>query len=191
MRAKGLLPPYERPPAKKTREDRIAYMKDWHRKRKERMAADPEYAEKIKAQSLARALAHYDRKLAAQGKPPVVRQPKMSDEERKRRNTELKRRSYRVKHGIPLDAPFGYRKPKDKPAAPKVSARDQERIRRAAEIEAAKAAAARNPIPPAPTICPDPPELQALFAKASKGEPPRPLVHHSKKRTAFQIRGWV
>lgn len=178
-RLKGLLPPFERPPAKtpeETRAKRISRMKRYHEKRRKRMKEDPQLAEKLKDQARNRRL---------KNKPASVR-TKMPKEERARRNRESKRRWYRLKHGIPLDAPVGYRKPK---APPKPKAIDQERARRAAEVEAAKALAALVKPEPQKAICPDPPELQELFRKASKGEPPRPFPAAGRKRSVFHLRG--
>lgn len=106
----------------------------------------------------------------------------MPAEERRRRNTEIKRNAYRRKHGIPLDAPIGFIRPKA-PTKPKNL--DNERARRSAEVYAAQLAGHA----PAPKpVCHDPPELQELFRKASKGEPPRPIPIGVRKRSVFDLR---
>lgn len=211
LRAKGLLPPYEKPPTPDSREHRKAYMRDWHKARQERIKNDPEYAEKIRLQARARAAAHWERikadpiahaaycemkKHKARGEvrkrlglpedAPPLRRAAMTPEERRKRNAEIKRRAYRLKRNIPLDAPVGYRKPK---APPKPKAIDQERAKRAAEIEAAKAAAVVKQSLTTNPVCPDPPELQELFRRASKGEAPRPFPASGRKRSVFYLRG--
>jgi len=40
-----------------------------------------------------------------------------------------------------------------------------------------------------PAPCPDPPALQELFRKASKGEPPRPFPAAGRRRSVFYLRG--
>ncbi len=110
---------------------------------------------------------------------------------------EQARLKLRRERGLPDDYVFPKSQPrisktgKKLPAKPKPPSSKQrlkaERARRAAEVAAAKA---RQTAPAEQVICPDPPELQALFKKASKGEPARPLPPWHKKKTAYQIRGW-
>ena len=213
LRAKGLLPPYERPPAPDRTEDRKAYMREWHKKRLNRMETDPQYAEKIREQSRARAMTHWDKikadpvkhaahlekqrmkkrakvreRLGLDIDTPVLRRTPMPPEERRRRNVEAKRKAYRLKHGIPLDAPVGFRPIKE---ISNIRSIDKERAKRAAEVEAAKARAAlvKKSQPTAP-VSVDPPELQEFFRRSSKGEAPRPYRPSDRKRGAFWLRGY-
>jgi len=213
-RVKGELAPYD--PQRPTPEQTAARRKEDHRrfyaKHRERMASDPDYAEKFKAnerlkyqrkreqmQSDPAALEAYrtkkrnEKRLAAGiplDKPVMLNKIPEADRharklQRDKQSRDRKRAAYRIANGIPLDAPVRVRKPK-KPKRP--TRLQVERAKRSAEVAAAKAI---NVQPAEPVVCPDPPELQALFKKASRGEPARPHNPYVKKRTAFQIRGWV
>lgn len=212
LRAKGLIPPYEKPPTPDSREHRKAYMRDWHNKRQERIKNDPGYAEKIRLQARARAAAHWERikadpiahaaycemkKHKKRGKvrkrlglpedAPPLRRAAMTPDERRKRNAEIKRRAYRLKRGIPLDAPINYRAKRPRPWPKKI---ERERAKRAAEIEAAKSlAVVKQSLTTEKPVCPDPLELQELFRRASKGEPPRPFPAAGRKRSVFYLRG--
>lgn len=182
-------------------------------KRKARLAADPEYAADYYAKEKARADKRYERlcadpvALAAKREKERERKrefsngpraPAMSKSQYLAHRREQNRLKLRRERGLPDDYVFPKSQPRISktgeklPAKPKPQGRKQrlnaERARRAAEVQAAKA---QQPAPAAPIICHDPPELQALFKKASKGEPVRPLPPWHKKKTAFQIRGWV
>lgn len=218
LRAKGLLPPYVPTPKKSNEQilkEQAARMKDFHSRRRERIATDPEFAAAYRAKANASDKLRYERRKA----DPEAYTAWLAHKRHK------KFINYRIKHGIPLDAPHRLKITEEERAARaeeqlrlkaeraaanpakqrlsederkerlratkrayKKKSRDAERARRAAEVEAAKA---NQPPPAPPTVCPDPPELQALFRKASKGEPPTPHNPYVKKRSAFQIRGWI
>lgn len=182
-RAKGIMP---RPP-KKSVEERKAVAKAYYELHK---------AERNEASRVRKLKASQAERLAKG--LPIERKPAMTKEESNARRREKYRLKLRRARGLPDDyvfpkCPPRFSKTGEKlPTKPKAQSRKQklsaERARRAAEVEAAKA---RQPAPAAPIICPDPPALVALFKKASKGEPARPLPPWHKKKTAFQIRGWV
>lgn len=205
LRAKGLLEPYV-PPVKKSEEEvkkeQAARMKEFHKRRKERLETDPEYAAKYRAKARLKDKLRYEARKA--------------DPEAYKAWLEGKRQAkfirYRLKHGIPLDAPV-QKKITDEEKARRLAEKEQRKAERAAEREANRVARppkltpeerelrrrakraeydrkkrdlarARRAVEVAndkagypsscttPKVCPDPPELQALFAKASKGEKP-------------------
>ena len=193
--------------------DRKTYMQNWHGKRQERMAADPEFAEQIRKEWREKSMSYWQKiksdpvkhaahlekermkkrakvreRLGLDKDAPILRKPAMSPEERRRRNVEAKRKAYRLKHGIPLDAPVGFRPVKE---VSNIRFIDKERAKRAAEVEAAKAAAVvKQSLTTEKPVCPDPPELQEFFLRSSKGEAPRPYRPSDRKRGAFWLRGY-
>lgn len=215
-RLRGELPPFEKPPLK-TEEEKLEAkrerMRRWHKSRRERMENDPEYAEKIKQASLARANRYFEKlksdpvayeawlekkriqKRREKGIPLDLpaRPRRLTDEQRaesKKReaiaNRERKRRAYRIKHGIPLDAPIQstFRgKPKKK-----VSEKFERANRSAMIAEIMARPIVKGSLTLA--VCPDPPELQALFRRAAKGEPVRPYDARVKKKSVFTLRGY-
>lgn len=216
QRKAGKLEPWVKPEPLTDEQKRardIERKKRDYLKRKARLAADPEYAANFYAKEKARAERRYERlcadpvALAAkrekerERKRALVTNPKkpaMSKSEYLAHRREQNRLKLRRERGLPDDYVFPKSQPRVSktgeklPAKSKPQTRKQrlsaERARRAAEVAAAKA---RQPAPAEPVICPDPPELQALFAKASKGEPVRPHNPYAKKRSVFQIRGWI
>lgn len=187
-RSKGIMP---RPP-KKTAEERKAVAKAYYEANKAQRS-EASRIRKLKARQAER---------LAKGLP-IERKPAMTKEESKARRREQYRLRLRRSRGLPdyyvfQKCPPRFSRTGEKlPTKPKAQSSKQklsaERKRRAAEVEAAKAKAAivKQSLTVQPPVCPDPPELVALFQKASKGEPPRPHNPHAKKRTAYQIRGWV
>ena len=194
-----------------SREKRKTSMRNWHNKRQERIKNDPEYAEKIRRQSRARSFAYWERlkadpvayaaycdmkkhkarsevrkRLGLPENTPPLRGKAMTAEERRKRNAEIQRKAYRLKHGIPLDAPINYRAKRPRPWPKKI---ERERAKRAAEVEAAKSLVlVKQSLTTEKPICPDPPELQELFRRASKGQPPRPVPIGVRKRSVFDLR---
>jgi len=187
LREKGLLPPWEGPQKLSPEEIQarhIARMKEHHRKRKERMANDPEYAAKVRAREQERHKARYA-KLKA-NKPAYDAR---LEAEKIRRQKEKKPKAEKVKIVRPkLTQEERLARQRERKREYNKRRRDAERLKRAAEVEAAKA---MEPPKPPQAVSPDPPELVALFKKASKGEPVRPAAPYVKKRSAFQIRGWI
>lgn len=213
LRDKGILEPWQKP-AKLSQEETSQRnkerLKEYHAKRKARMATDPVYAAEMKRIDNERAKARYER---LRNNPEALEAWRLRERNRKR-----------LKRGIPLDAPVmpyrltdeqraqrqaekerlkaeradtrAARSPKLTPEERKERRRQQqreydkkkrdlERQKRAAEV--AEAMARYHTSAPPPKVCPDPPELQALFAKASKGE--RPMHHFTgKKMGAFTAR---
>lgn len=217
-RKRGELEPWIKPEpltAEETRARDLERKKRHYQKRKERLASDPEYAAAYYAKEAARAAKRYARlradpvALAAQrekererkraaGKNTNPRKPAMPRDEYLARRRDKRRLELRRERGLPDDYVFPKSPPRISktgeklPAKPKAISREKrlkaERARRAAEVEAAKAIQSPKP---EPAVSPDPPELIALFKKASKGEPPTPHSRYVKKRSAFQLRGWI
>lgn len=213
LRKKGLLPPWEKPvklSEEETRQRNKERLKEYHAKRKARMATDPVYAAEMKRIDNERAKARYER---LRNNQEALEAWRLRERNRKR-----------LKRGIPLDAPVmpyrltdeqraqrqaekerlkleraatrAARSPKLTPEERKERRRQQQREydkkkrdlarqKRAAEV--ANAMASYPTSAPPPKVCPDPPELQALFAKASKGQPPM-LNYTGKKMGAFTAR---
>lgn len=193
----------------KKRRSREKYLRSRERI-KQRKENDPEYKKSENAASKARSQKWYeklranpeahaqwlkekrDKKRIQKGIPldKPVKPQRLTDEERIKRQKEQQQRSkekrrnkYRLAHGIPLDAPLRT------VSAPRVKKIDQERARRAAEIQKAKSLKLAQP---KPLICPDPPELQALFRKASKGDPVQPYDPTAKRITGILAKQrWV
>lgn len=220
LRAHGLLEPYTPPPKKPEEQvklEQAARMKEYHTRRQELLATDPEFAAKYRAKARLKDKERYDRRKA--------------DPEAYKIWLECKRRQkftrYRLAHGIPLDAPHRLKITDEERARrqaekeqrkaereairaakpPKImpeerlerrkakrveydkKRRDLERVKRAAEVANDKANYPIKVTPP--KVCPDPPELQALFAKASKGQPPINR-YTGKKLGAFTARAkWI
>lgn len=216
LRAKGLLEPYVHPtkkPEEQAKAEQAARMKRFHASRQERLKTDPEFAIAYKARARAKDKQRYESRKA----DPVAYQEWLAHKR------EQKFIRYRIKHGIPLDAPHRLKISDEERALrkaekerlkaeraairaakqPKLTPeerlerrraraleryykkRDLERQKRAAEV--AEAMVRYPTSAPTPQVCPDPPELQALFAKASKGE--RPMHHFTgKKMGAFTAR---
>ena len=213
LRAKGLLEPFNKPPKlteEETRQRNIERLKIYHANRKAKMEANPEYAAEMKRRDNNRAKARYERLLAdpeklearrikernrkrlKRGIPldaPVMPY-RLTDEERARRKAEKERikadrAATRAAKQSKLTPEERLERRRANDLARYHKKRDLERQKRAAEVAEAKA---RYPTTaPTPQVCPDPPELQALFAKASKGE--RPMHHFTgKKMGAFTAR---
>lgn len=183
-RSKGVLP---RPP-KKTPEERYALVKAYYEANKAHLneLSRLRMMRKREAEKLAKGIP---------AEPPV----KLTKEEVAARKAEAQRIKYRRERGLPDDYVFPHspaRKAKNgdaiqsksRGAGKKETRLSLERAKRSAEVAAAMA---RQAPAPEPIVCPDPPELQALFKKASKGEPARPHNPYVKKRSAYQIRGWI
>jgi hypothetical protein len=213
-RKTGLLPAYVAPEplsAEETQARHIERMKKHHQRRKERMASDPEYAKRIREQELARHRRRYDQLKA----DPVAYQAKL-DAERNRRRVKkgipldapvmgnrltAEQRAERKAEKERLKAERAAARPpkmtlEERKARRRVwqkeydkKKRDLARARRAAEVAEAMA---RYPSSQSPKIIVnDPPELAALFKKASKGE--RPFERFTgKKMGAFTARAkWI
>jgi hypothetical protein len=201
----GVLPPYEKP-APLTEEEvharHIQRMKDHHQRRKDRMAADTEYASRIREQELARHRRRYEQlkadpvayqaKLEAErNRRRLLRGNRLTDEQRAERKAEKERlKAERAAARPPKMTPEErkarrreWQKEYDK------KKRDLARARRAAEV--AEAMSRYPSILDPLKVCADPPELQALFKKASKGE--RPFERFTgKKMGAFTARAkWI
>lgn len=183
-RSKGIMP---RPP-KKTAEEHNAVSRAYYQANKDRLneLSRQRKIRKRQAERLAKGL-------------PAEAPEKLTKEQAAARKREGQRIKLRRERGLPDDYVFTHRparKTKNGAAIPprsrgvrkKENKLNVERAKRAAEVAAdmARRAPSSEPI-----ICPDPPELQALFKKASKGEPARPHNPYVKKRSAYQIRGWI
>lgn len=213
LRAKGLLEPFNKPPKlteEETRQRNIERLKLYRANRKAKMDADPEYAEEMKRRANERAKARYqllfadpdalearrlkerNRKRLKRGIPldaPVMPY-RLTDEDRARRKADKDRLNAERAANRAVRQPKLTRE--ERLERRRASAleryhkkRDLERQKRAAEVAEAMARYPERVTPP--QVCPDPPELQALFAKASKGE--RPMHHFTgKKMGAFTAR---
>lgn len=118
-------------------------------------------------------------------------------------------KAYRLRMGYPLEGPLPHRQKKQAAEERRAALRERKHreylkrkeaakltAQRRAEEKAAAERAKRRAEPirviltecrkPAPV---DPPELVALFAKASKGEPPRPYNPKGRKVSVFAFRG--
>lgn len=213
-RKTGVLPPYEKPApltAEQLQEKSLAKKKLEYQRRKERLATDPEYAEKFRAKERERGVRRYARLLAdpekraqkleqerirnriKKGIPldaPVMTRG-LTDEQRAERKAEKERlKAERAAARPPKMTPEErkarrrvWQKEYDK------KKRDLARARRAAEV--AEAMARYPSSQPHKIIVNDPPELAALFKKASKGE--RPFERFTgKKMGAFTARAkWI
>lgn len=216
-RKKGLLEPYVKPEPLSEEEAKARHidrMKKHHQRRKERLATDPEYAKRHCEAEVARYKRRYERLKAdpeayrlkleiernrrrvKKGIPleaPVLSY-RLTDEERAARKAEkeqLKAERAAARAAIPpkmtREERLARRRWQQNERYRKK--RDLERARRAAEVENDKANYPQRVTPP--QVCPDPPELQALFAKASKGE--RPFASFAgKKMGVFTARAkWI
>jgi hypothetical protein len=213
-RSIGLLPPYEKPAPltdEQLREKAIAKKKLEYQRRKERLATDPEYAEKFRAKERARGARRYAKLLA----DPEKRAQKLEQERIRNRikkgipldapvmtkglTAEQRAERHAEKERLKAERAAA-RPPRKTPEERKArrhewqkeydrKKRDLARARRAAEVANDMA---RYPSSFEPKkVCPDPPELQALFKKASKGEPPYERFT-GKKMGAFTARAkWI
>ena len=212
-REKGILAPWVKPEKlteEQARERNAARMKQYHQNRKERLAADPEYAAEMNRRNKAREAERYarlkanpaaleamrlrerNRKRLKRGIPldAAVMSYRLTDEERARRKAEkerLKAERAAARAAMPpkMTPEERAERRREQQRAYDKKKRDLERQKRAAEVAESKAS--YHGSAPMPKVCPDPPELQALFAKASKGQPPMPL-YEGKKMGAFTAR---
>lgn len=213
LRAKGLLDPFNKPPKLTEEENRqrnIERLKIYRANRKAKMDADPDYAEEMKRRANERAKARYqllyadpaalearrlkerNRKRLKRGIPldaPVMPY-RLTDEQRAIRLAEKERlKAERAANRVARSSKLTPEERKERRRLQQrerdKKKRDLERQKRAAEV--ANAMASYPTSAPPPKVCPDPPELQALFAKASKGQPPM-LNYTGKKMGAFTAR---
>lgn len=213
LRKKGLLPPWEKPvklSEEETRQRNIERLKVYRQNRKEQLASNPEYAAELLRRQKERDRARYERlkanpealeaarlkernrKRLKRGIPldaPVMPY-RLTDEERERRKAEKER--LKAERAAARAAKPPKMTPEERKERRRLQQmerdkkkRDLERQKRAAEVANAMASYPTSATPP--KVCPDPPELQALFAKASKGQPP---MHNytGKKMGAFTAR---
>lgn len=170
----------EKPTAEQIRARNIERQKSKYLKRKERLASDPEFAAAYRAKERARAVARYAKVIS----DPAIQAAKNEKErirraEKQRLKAEVAAKPQRTKM-TPEERRLRRRFQQNEYDRKK---REKLRAERSAEVSAA---IAKNP-PKTPVFCPDPPELQALFAKASKGQ--RPIdPYYGKKMGAFTAR---
>lgn len=234
-RLRGELPPYTpaRMSDEERRESKLNSLRRYHAAVRAKKLADPEYAEKVRAEQNLRSRQRYEkikqdpvlyaaylernrnvkRKKSGIALDAPVKPFRLSDEERAERKRsrraaerEKKRRVYGLALGNKLDAPVKPARLSDEQRAvrekrqataarPRKSATKKASTKKAEEIARAKRSAMiaeimSRPAKPAaaPIVCPDPPELQALFAKAAKGEPVRPY-DPKVRRSIYRLRG--
>lgn len=219
LRAHGLLEPFTPPeskPAEQIKSEQAERMKRFHSRRQERLATDPEFAAAYRAKARETDRLRYQarkadpeahaawlaykrengriRRRLKRGLPPdaPLHCHRLTDEERARRKAEWERiKAERAANRPPRVKLTDAERKERKNAAQRAkyqAKRDAERQKRGAEVATAKA---MQPKPQPPKACPDPPALQALFAKASKGQ--RPMdPYYGKKLGAFTARAkWI
>lgn len=189
-RRRGELAPWVKPPPptpEQSRAREIERQKRNYQKRIKRLASDPEYAAAYRAYHRARAAKRYAKTIG----DPAAHAEKL-EKERIRRAEKRKLNAERAAIQKPQRAKMT---PEERRKRRQAQQKEYDRIRRgklrAARASEVAAAIANQPPPPPPVVCPDPPELQALFKKASKGLPPMER-YTGKKLGAFTARAkWI
>lgn len=194
-------------------ETRRVRMQRYNERRKERLASDPAYRAEYNAKKAAQQRAAYARKNAKQvpGATYITKaeRSRIAAEKREARQATLlaKSEAKAIQQALKAQekasrietaeqerirkAREAERRRKRREAA--AAKRLAERIQKSVEIEAAKQLQAeKRAAEKKPVICPDPPELVALFKKASKGLPPQgvPIGVKVRKKSVFSLRGY-
>lgn len=129
------------------------------------------------------------------------RQKYATDEERREARLAQKRAAYARRRGLTLEEVAAYNAERNTVIATNKQRRAEDAAKRARKNAEAKAAAERAKRRAAPVVrkappkeaqpvnSNDPPELVALFRKASRGQPPIPYNPKGRKMSVFHFRG--